>query len=67
MVKRAITVLKIRGSAHDKEIRELTFDEKGMHIGAAFTNVNGFLSGRLSVITDDEISRMGDIVQGPTR
>jgi circadian clock protein KaiC len=32
-VRRAINVLKIRGSDHDKAIREFTIDDAGMHIG----------------------------------
>ncbi len=44
-MRRGITVLKMRGSAHDKEIRELTIDDRGMHIGKPFRNAAGILSG----------------------
>ena len=32
-MKRGITVLKMRGSVHDKRIREFTIDGNGMHLG----------------------------------
>ena len=34
-IRRGITVLKMRGSDHDKAIREFTIDDAGMHIGDA--------------------------------
>lgn len=42
---RGITLLKMRGSAHDKNIREFKIDGKGMHIGQPFRNVTGILAG----------------------
>jgi circadian clock protein KaiC len=44
-MRRGVMVLKMRGSPHDKEIRELTIDATGMHIGSAFRTVSGILSG----------------------
>ncbi|GAK53632.1 circadian clock protein KaiC [Candidatus Moduliflexus flocculans] len=44
-MRRGITVLKMRGSQHDKDIREFIIDGQGMHIGRAFRNVSGILSG----------------------
>ena len=44
-VRRGIAVLKMRGSAHDRSIREFRIDGSGMHIGNAFTGVSGILSG----------------------
>lgn len=57
-MRRGITVLKMRGSPHDKEIREFTIDGKGMHIGEAFRNVSGILSGNPRHLPDDELTRM---------
>jgi circadian clock protein KaiC len=34
-IGRAINVLKMRGSDHDKAIREYTIDDHGLHIGDA--------------------------------
>lgn len=44
-MRRGITVLKMRGSNHDKTIREYEIDDSGMHIGGAFKNVGGILAG----------------------
>ena len=44
-MKRGLTVLKMRGSAHDKAIREFTIGKGGMQMGRPFRNVTGILSG----------------------
>ena len=44
-MRRSITVLKMRGSEHDKRLREFTIDGTGMHIGEPFRQVSGILSG----------------------
>jgi circadian clock protein KaiC len=44
-MKRALTVLKMRGSQHDKDIREFLIDGTGMHIGEPFRKVSGILAG----------------------
>lgn len=44
-VRRGLTVLKMRGSAHDRSIREFRIDASGMHIGEPFRGVSGILSG----------------------
>lgn len=51
-VRRTITVLKMRGSWHDKEIREFSIDGAGMHIGETFRNMTGILSGNPTRQTD---------------
>lgn len=59
-MRRGLTVLKMRGSPHVKEIREFSIDGTGMHIGKAFRNVNGIISGHpvhLSV-PPEEIERL---------
>jgi circadian clock protein KaiC len=45
VMKRGLTVLKMRGSMHDKEIREFTIDREGMHLGRPFRHVSGILAG----------------------
>ncbi len=45
-VHRALTILKMRGCAHDKDIRRFTVDGSGMHIGDPFRGVEGILEGR---------------------
>ena len=49
-MRRGLTVLKMRGSLHDKEIREFTIDGQGMHIGEPFREVYGILSGQFQRI-----------------
>jgi circadian clock protein KaiC len=44
-MRRGLTVLKMRGSAHDKEIKEFTIDGSGMHLGKSFRNISGIISG----------------------
>jgi circadian clock protein KaiC len=44
-MKRGMTVLKMRGSTHDKDIREFTIDGDGMHLGRPFRHVTGILAG----------------------
>ena len=44
-VHRGLTVLKMRGSHHQTEIREFTIDGSGLHIGLQFQQVQGVLTG----------------------
>ncbi len=60
-MKRGLTVLKMRGSMHDKDIREFNIDQKGMHIGNAFKNVSGILSGAPVYIGNNEFDRLNDL------
>jgi circadian clock protein KaiC len=57
-VKRGLTVLKMRGSAHDKAIREFTIGKDGMHVGRAFGNVTGILSGAPVHVTPGDLERV---------
>lgn len=47
-VRRGISVLKVRGSPHSRDIREFTIDN-GMTIGEPFRGVSGILTGIPSV------------------
>jgi circadian clock protein KaiC len=60
-MKRGLTVLKMRGSMHNKEIREFMIDAGGMHIGRPFRNVNGILSGNPQHVSPGEIDRLGGL------
>lgn len=44
-MRRGLAVLKMRGSPHDKVIREFKIDGNAMHIGKPFRNVSGIVSG----------------------
>ena len=43
-IHRGINVLKMRGSDHDKTVREFTIDGSGMHIGEPFADLRGDLT-----------------------
>lgn len=60
-MRRGITVLKMRGSMHDKDIREFTIDNKGMHIGHPFRNVTGILAGTPMYTTQSEVERLTNL------
>ena len=60
-MRRGITVIKMRGSMHDKDIREYVIDGKGMHIGAQFRNVTGILAGNPIQVSRHDIERLGDM------
>ncbi len=60
-VRRGLTVLKMRGSQHDKSIRECNIDENGIHIGSPFHNVGGILSGSDVQIVVDEKSNLSSM------
>lgn len=47
-IRRAMTVLKMRGSGHNKQVREFVIDSRGMTIGEPFPRMRGFLSGDLT-------------------
>jgi circadian clock protein KaiC len=59
-MRRGLTVLKMRGSAHGKEIREFTIDASGMHLGRAFRNISGIISGQPAQVNipPEEIERL---------
>jgi circadian clock protein KaiC len=60
-MRRGLTVLKMRGSAHDKDIREFTIDGSGMHIGRPFRNISGILSGHFSQRLPGEMERLSEL------
>jgi circadian clock protein KaiC len=62
-MRRGLTVLKMRGSRHDKDIREFTIDEKGMHIGRPFRDVAGILSGNPVQVTPGQMERIGGLFE----
>ena len=56
-----MTILKMRGSQHDKEIRKFTIDSKGMHIGKPFRNVAGIIVGNPNYVGTSEIDCVADM------
>ncbi len=62
-IRRGLTVLKMRGSPHDKEIREFTIDDGGMHLGSPFRNVTGILSGNPTYVSQGELDRLSNLFE----
>src|SRR5206468_5353529 len=57
-MRRGVTVLKMRGSIHDKGIREFTIDPRGMHLGRRFRNVTGILAGTPVHLSPGDLERV---------
>lgn len=49
-MRRALTVLKMRGSTHDRDIREYAIDGGGMKIGGVFSDLTGILTGNVTMV-----------------
>jgi circadian clock protein KaiC len=63
-LSRAINVFKMRGSWHDKGIREYTISSHGPEIKDSFRNLERIISGSPTRIAIDEKSELSRIVQG---
>jgi circadian clock protein KaiC len=57
-MKRGLTVLKMRGSMHDRGIREFTVDRNGMHLRRPFRNVTGILAGSPVHVSPADLERI---------
>ncbi|MGK7946934.1 MAG: circadian clock protein KaiC [Microcystaceae cyanobacterium] len=62
-MRRGLTVLKMRGSMHDKDIREFAIDNRGMHIGRPFRNVTGILAGTPMYTAQTEVDRLSGLFE----
>ena len=60
-MRRGITVLKMRGSAHEKMIFEYDINSSGMNIIAPFKGVTGILSGNPVYSSPEELDRIKDL------
>lgn len=60
-IRRGLTVLKMRGSTHDKKIHEFRIDGSGMHIGAPFRDVTGILAGTPTRVIGSELEEFTDL------
>ena len=60
-MRRGVTVLKMRGSMHDKDIREYTINGSGMHIGAPFVGISGILAGAPVHTLQEERGRLDEM------
>jgi circadian clock protein KaiC len=44
-IRKAISVIKNRGGAHEEMIRELRIDQRGLRVGAPLSNFRGVMTG----------------------
>jgi circadian clock protein KaiC len=58
-VKKAISVVKKRSGAHEESIRELHFDENGIHLSEPLIQFRGILTGVPVQISDDNSKAVG--------
>ena len=63
-MSRAINVFKMRGSRHDKGIREYSISQDGPDIKDSFRNYERIISGSPTRISVDEKSELSRIVRG---
>ena len=63
-MSRAINVFKMRGSWHDKGIREYSINSDGPNIRNSFRNYEGIISGSPTRTIVDEKSELSRIVRG---
>jgi len=57
-MRRGLTLLKMRGSYHEKCIREYSIDSRGMQLGRPFRGVTGILSGHSVQLIPSEMERL---------
>ena len=62
-MSRAINVFKMRGSWHDKAIREYIINEDGPQIQESFRNLEGIISGSARRISSNEKNELSRIVK----
>jgi circadian clock protein KaiC len=65
-MKRGVTVLKMRGSIHEKDIREFTIDQQGMHLGRPFRHVTGILAGTPVHVAPGDVERVWTMFEAET-
>jgi len=62
-MRRGVTMIKMRGSWHEKEIREYMIDNKGMHIMNVFRGVENIMSGAARSVTAYEEEELKKLVK----
>jgi circadian clock protein KaiC len=61
VMNRGITILKMRGSDHDKQIRQFTIDNSGLHIGTPFRRITGIAGAfPVPIITNSDVPDSDD-------
>lgn len=60
-MRRGLTILKMRGSDHDREIREVKVGKNGMKIGEPYRNITGILSGNIHHLESKEADKLDQL------
>lgn len=60
-MRRGLAVLKMRGTQHEKDIREYVIDSQGMHIRDAFRGVHGILTGSPTYMYSREREQLSEM------
>jgi circadian clock protein KaiC len=55
-MRKAINVVKMRGSDHDKRLREYEIDGRGIHVMSAFTDYVGIMTGLPTKVAQDRFA-----------
>lgn len=65
-MKRALVILKMRGSDHDKRVREYEITSQGFKVGAPFTEYEGIMTGSARKLTrmDEAVDRFSQAFAG---
>ncbi len=75
-IRKAIMVIKQRGSAHDRNLRELLIDGRGVRIGEPFLSHEGILAGMtrrrlgaepMKILVVDDDARMVELIKASFR
>jgi circadian clock protein KaiC len=62
-MKRGLLVIKMRGSWHDKQIKEFVIDGEGIHLKQTFKNVESIMSGAAHSIFRSEKEKFEDMFE----
>ncbi len=68
-MRKAVAILKMRGSDHDKQLREFEISSQGIKVGAPFLEYEGITSGQARKVSrsiDDVIRKIDEILPEKT-
>ncbi len=63
VLRRGIAVIKMRGSQHDKQVREFTINYEGLHLGEPFKNIQNIILGVPTATGPSESEQLGDMFE----
>ncbi|TFF18045.1 circadian clock protein KaiC [Jiella endophytica] len=66
-MRRGLAILKMRGTQHEKDIREYVIDGTGMHIREPFRGIHGILTGTPTYMFSRERDNLSDMFSAGPR